>query len=71
MAWRQRARIANCFHLIAGTSTGGLLAAALTIVDKGGRPKLSAADTVNIYAAHGAQIFKRPFLRNQIGRAHV
>jgi len=57
--------IADCFHLIAGTSTGGLLAAALTVTDvKGGRPKLTAAASVGIFNKHGREIFKRPFWRN-------
>jgi hypothetical protein len=51
-------RIADCFHLIAGTSTGGLLTAGLTSTDSGGRPKLTAADAANVYTSHGPAIFK-------------
>jgi hypothetical protein len=50
-------RIADCFHLIAGTSTGGLLAAGLASAGPGGRPALSAADAANVYTTHGPAIF--------------
>ena len=65
--WRDRGidvpRIADCFHLIAGTSTGGLPAAALTIPDGKGRPKLSAAEAASMYESDGRTIFRRPLLR--------
>jgi hypothetical protein len=57
-------RIAECFHLIAGTSTGALLTAGLTRPGVEGRPLLSAADAADIYRKHGAEIFHRPFVRN-------
>ncbi len=57
-------RIADCFHLIVGTSTGGLLAAGLTTTDANGRPKLPAADAASVYVDHGGAIFHRPLLRN-------
>jgi hypothetical protein len=57
-------RIAECFHLIAGTSTGGLLTAGLTTTDASGRPKLTAADAAAVYHRHGAAIFHRPLVRN-------
>jgi uncharacterized protein len=52
-------RIADLFDLIAGTSTGGILAAGLGI----GVP---AADLVGLYRDHGADIFNSGLLRKII-----
>jgi hypothetical protein len=65
--WKEREiaapALADCFHLIAGTSTGGLLTTSLTVPDAHGRPKLSATDSVAVYETKGSAIFARPPLR--------
>ncbi|GBE11097.1 patatin-like phospholipase [bacterium BMS3Bbin12] len=48
--------ISETFHLIAGTSTGGILAAGLC-APRGGGPRFSAADLVGFYRDDGPEIF--------------
>ena len=54
--------IYDLFDLIAGTSTGGIIALALTMPDPDckGKPKHTAKDLVNLYKDQGYFIFNRP-----------
>jgi predicted acylesterase/phospholipase RssA len=56
-----RARISDYFHLFAGTSTGGLIALALTAPDPADptRPRVSAAELAAFYVQDGPRIFRR------------
>jgi patatin-like phospholipase/acyl hydrolase len=60
---RARKPAAELFDLIAGTSTGGILAAALTSPDAQGRPRWTAAELVDLYRVEGAGIFERSLWR--------
>lgn len=48
------------FQLLAGTSTGGILALALARPDDDGRPAFTAQDLVALYEEDGPDIFSRP-----------
>jgi uncharacterized protein len=60
---RSGKRICQMFDLIVGTSTGGILAAGLTVPKSNSTPKYAAADMLDLYAEHGSTIFKRSFWR--------
>src|SRR5437870_10232444 len=49
--------ICKLFDLIAGTSTGGVLALALTKPDAAGSPEFSAARLIELYELEGDRIF--------------
>ncbi|WP_323972174.1 patatin-like phospholipase family protein [Aeromonas hydrophila] len=51
--------IANSFDLIAGTSTGGILALGLSKDNGSGKPQYSANDMAGIYQSRGKEIFSR------------
>src|SRR5438105_7913756 len=50
-------RTADLFDIIAGTSTGGILALALTKPDSSKRPEYAAVDLIDIYLREGTAIF--------------
>lgn len=55
-------RAADLFDLMAGTSTGGILACALACPGADGRPRYSAEDLIDLYVAEGPKIFDRSLL---------
>lgn len=52
-------RIADLFDLIAGTSTGGILAAGLVTPGPAGTPRYSAEALISLYEREGSVIFSR------------
>jgi len=57
----EQARISDFFHLLAGTSTGGLIALSLTAPDPdlAGRPLIGARELAALYVEDGPDIFRR------------
>ena len=62
---RTNRTIASLFDLVAGTSTGGILALGLTI------PKHPARRLVDLYEREGHRIFSRPVLRQLLPIDHI
>ncbi len=49
--------IGQCFDLIAGTSTGGIIAGMLCLPDSRGKPRYSAKEAFEMYMTQGPEIF--------------
>ncbi len=60
---RSGRRIADLFDVIAGTSTGGILACALASPGDDGQPLLSAAELIDLYVEDGPKIFDRSLIK--------
>jgi uncharacterized protein len=60
---RTARRTAEMVDLVAGTSTGGILACALTRRGTDGRPLYSAEELAGIYVEEGPRIFQRSLLK--------
>lgn len=60
---RTQRPVADTFDLIAGTSTGGILALALAVPDADGRPAYSAERLTDLYVREGPEIFSRSLWR--------
>ena len=57
-------RVADLFDLIAGTSTGGILACALARAGDDGRPRFEAAELIELYEREGPEIFRHAPLKH-------
>ena len=49
--------MSELFDLVAGTSTGSILTAALVIPDEEGKPKMYAQDVIDFYEEDGEEVF--------------
>jgi len=57
-------RLADCFDMVAGTSTGGVLALGLTVAGKNGRPRHDARALAEMYVDRGGEVFDVSLFRD-------
>ncbi len=58
--------VADCFDLIVGTSTGGILALGFARDDGSGKPKYTAKDLAGIYQTREKEIFSRSLWKGAV-----
>lgn len=54
---KRKQHLAQCFHIMAGNSTGGIIILLLNTPDREGKPKYRTADIISFYRNLGSSIF--------------